>query len=87
MAAWLRRSAMDCAARLLAQALVSAPNCLRLIMFAPYALSRRQSLMAVEGTREEQRVEEVLAALSTGLGHAGQQYAEIEAANTRLFAH
>jgi len=60
MAAWLRRSAMDCAARLLAQALVSAPNCLRLIMFAPYALSRRQSLMAVEGTREEQRVEEVI---------------------------
>ncbi|HEY5222573.1 MAG TPA: WXG100 family type VII secretion target [Microbacteriaceae bacterium] len=32
------------------------------------------------------RVEEVLAALAHALGQAGQQYAEIEAANTRLFA-
>ncbi len=35
----------------------------------------------------EQRVEEVLGAMGSALGHAGRQYAEIEAANTRLFAH
>lgn len=34
----------------------------------------------------EQHVEDVLAAMGTALGHAGQQYAEIEAANARLFA-
>jgi len=41
----------------------------------------------IEWKSLEQRVEEVLAAMGTALGHAGQQYAEIEAANTRLFAH
>lgn len=33
----------------------------------------------------EQRVEEVLGAMSHALGQAGQQYAEIEASNARLF--
>jgi WXG100 family type VII secretion target len=31
------------------------------------------------------RVDESLALISTALGQAGQQYAEVEAANTRLF--
>ena len=43
--------------------------------------------VVIEWKSLEQRVEEVLAAMGTALGHAGQQYAEIEAANTRLFAH
>lgn len=34
----------------------------------------------------QQRVEENLASLNHGLTIAGQQYAEIESANTRLFA-
>ena len=34
----------------------------------------------------QQRVEENLAAINQALTHAGQQYAEIEAANARLFA-
>jgi len=34
----------------------------------------------------QQRVEESLAGISHALGQAGQQYAEIEAANARLFA-
>jgi 6 kDa early secretory antigenic target len=34
----------------------------------------------------QQRVEEVLTALAHALAQAGQQYADIEAANTRLFA-
>lgn len=38
-----------------------------------------------EWTVTQQRVEENLAALNLALGHAGQQYAEIEAANARLF--
>lgn len=33
----------------------------------------------------QQRVEESLAAINQALTHAGQQYAEIEAANARLF--
>lgn len=33
----------------------------------------------------QQRVEENLAAINTALGQAGQQYAEIETANARLF--
>jgi early secretory antigenic target protein ESAT-6 len=41
----------------------------------------------IEWKNLEQRVEEVLSAMGTALGQAGQQYAEIEAANTRLFAH
>jgi early secretory antigenic target protein ESAT-6 len=35
----------------------------------------------------QQRVEENLAAINQGLTRAAQQYAEIEAANARLFAH
>ena len=34
----------------------------------------------------QQRVEESLGGISQALGHAGQQYAEIEAANARLFS-
>ncbi len=34
----------------------------------------------------QQRVEENLAAINVALGQAGQQYADIEAANARLFA-
>lgn len=33
----------------------------------------------------QQRVEENLAAINQALGHAGQQYADIEATNARLF--
>lgn len=33
----------------------------------------------------QQRVEETLAAINQGLGQAGQQYAETEQANARLF--
>lgn len=35
----------------------------------------------------EQRVEENLNALNLALGQAGQQYADIEASNARLFLH
>lgn len=35
----------------------------------------------------QQRVEESLAGINQALTYAGQQYAEIEQANTRLFAH
>jgi early secretory antigenic target protein ESAT-6 len=35
----------------------------------------------------QQRVEESLNAISRALGQAGQHYAEIEAANARLFTH
>jgi len=35
----------------------------------------------------QQRVEQSMAAINQALGHAAQQYAEIEAANTRLFSH
>ncbi len=34
----------------------------------------------------EQRVEESLAALNAALGQAGQQYADVEMSNARLFA-
>ena len=34
----------------------------------------------------QQRVEEGLAAISNALGQAGQQYADIEASNARLFS-
>lgn len=34
----------------------------------------------------QQRVEESLAAINQALSHAGQQYADIEAQNARLFA-
>lgn len=34
----------------------------------------------------QQRVEESLASINTALTHAGNQYADIEAANSRLFA-
>ena len=40
---------------------------------------------ALQWKSEQQRVEENLAALNQTLGVAGQQYAEIEAANARLF--
>ena len=33
----------------------------------------------------QQRVEEALESINLALGHAGQQYADIEAANARLF--
>lgn len=42
--------------------------------------------VVAEWAATQQRVEENLAAISTALGHAGQQYADIEAANARLFA-
>jgi WXG100 family type VII secretion target len=50
-----------------------------------------QAAMAFQGVVTEWhgaqlRVEEVLASLNHALAQAGQQYAEIEAANMRLFA-
>ncbi len=39
-----------------------------------------------EWKKTQQRVEENLAAINVALGQAGQQYADIEAANARLFA-
>lgn len=33
----------------------------------------------------QQRVEESLSSIAAALGHAGQQYSEIEAANARMF--
>lgn len=43
--------------------------------------------VASEWHATQLRVEEVLTALGQALAQAGNQYAEIEAANTRLFAH
>ena len=43
--------------------------------------------VVAEWTSTQHRVEESLAAINQALTHAGQQYAEIEAANARLFAH
>ena len=42
--------------------------------------------VVTEWKATQQRVEENLAAINQALTHAGQQYAEIEAANARLFA-
>jgi len=42
--------------------------------------------VAAEWHATQQRVEEALAAISQALSQAGQRYAEIEAANARLFA-
>lgn len=42
--------------------------------------------VVVDWKHTQQIVEENLAAITTALGHAGQQYAEIEQANARLFA-
>lgn len=39
-----------------------------------------------EWSSTQHRVEQNLAAINQALTHAGQQYAEIEAANARLFA-
>ncbi|MBU1586564.1 MAG: WXG100 family type VII secretion target [Actinobacteria bacterium] len=43
--------------------------------------------VVTEWKATQQRVEENLAAINQGLTRAGQQYAEIEAANARLFVH
>jgi 6 kDa early secretory antigenic target len=43
--------------------------------------------VASDWTATQQRVEESLAAINQALTRAGEQYAEIEAANARLFAH
>ena len=42
--------------------------------------------VVTEWKTTQQRVEENLAAINQALTHAGQQYAEIEAANARLFS-
>lgn len=42
--------------------------------------------VVAEWTATQQRVEENLGAINQALTQAGQQYAEIEAANARLFA-
>ena len=42
--------------------------------------------VVTEWNQTQQRVEEVLSSISVALGQAGQQYAEIEAANARLFS-
>jgi early secretory antigenic target protein ESAT-6 len=42
--------------------------------------------VVTEWNQTQQRVEEVLSSINTALGQAGQQYAEIEAANARLFS-
>lgn len=42
--------------------------------------------VVAEWTATQQRVEENLAAINQALSQAGQQYADIEAANARLFA-
>lgn len=42
--------------------------------------------VVAEWKTTQQRVEENLAAINQALTHAGQQYAEIEAANARLFS-
>ena len=41
--------------------------------------------VVAEWKATQQRVEENLGSISQALGHAGQQYAEIESANARLF--
>jgi early secretory antigenic target protein ESAT-6 len=41
---------------------------------------------ASEWNATAQQVQEQLTALNEALGHAGQQYADIEATNTRMFA-
>jgi 6 kDa early secretory antigenic target len=43
--------------------------------------------VVAEWKSTQQRVEENLASINQALTHAGQQYAEIEAANARLFSH
>jgi 6 kDa early secretory antigenic target len=43
--------------------------------------------VVAEWKTTQQRVEESLAAINQALTQAGQQYAEIEAANARLFSH
>ena len=50
------------------------------------AASAFQAVIA-DWNATQQRVEESLAAISHALGQAGQQYADIEASNARLFAH
>ena len=42
---------------------------------------------AADWRGHQQRIEELLTALSQALGQAGQLYAETEAANARLFGH
>ncbi|MGV8885282.1 MAG: WXG100 family type VII secretion target [Microbacteriaceae bacterium] len=49
------------------------------------AASAFQSVV-VDWRATQQRVEESLGTISTALAQAGQQYAEIEAANARLFS-
>ncbi|MBH0109519.1 WXG100 family type VII secretion target [Salinibacterium sp. NG22] len=44
------------------------------------------STVVTDWKTTQQRVEENLAAINTALSQAGQQYAEIEAANARLFS-
>ncbi|MBH0053499.1 MULTISPECIES: WXG100 family type VII secretion target [unclassified Salinibacterium] len=44
------------------------------------------SAVVTDWKATQQRVEENLAAINTALSQAGQQYAEIEAANARLFS-
>jgi early secretory antigenic target protein ESAT-6 len=43
--------------------------------------------LATDWRATQQRVEENLAAITQALAHAGQQYADIEATNARMFAH
>ena len=43
--------------------------------------------LALDWKATQNRVDETLGAVSQALTMAGQQYAEIEAANARLFAH
>ncbi|MET4781288.1 WXG100 family type VII secretion target [Glaciihabitans sp. UYNi722] len=43
--------------------------------------------VVIDWKATQQRVEESLAAISQALGQAGQQYADIEASNARLFSH
>ena len=50
-----------------------------------FAAAAFQSL-ASEWRSTQQLVEENLAAINQALGAAGQQYADIEATNTRMFA-
>lgn len=43
--------------------------------------------LAMEWQATQRRVDETLAAITQALNQAGQQYAEVEAANARMFAH
>jgi early secretory antigenic target protein ESAT-6 len=43
--------------------------------------------LALDWKATQHRVDETLAAITQALNQAGQQYAEIEATNARLFAH